>query len=89
MKQVEAIETLRLNYPDVCDEVLHEAVDDAITALAQTERIALLISNSGFNMYLTMNDFDDQFQKASIKEIKETMWELYCLAIDVSAVFKM
>lgn len=88
MKNVESIETLRLNYPDERYQQLKEAVDDSITALEQTERIAELLNRMDVPD-LTMEEFEKWFQRMSVREIKDTLWRFYCFASDACDIIIM
>lgn len=60
----------------------NEALDLAIKALEQTERIAKLVNELHLED-VSPKDFDNMFYLQSVKEIKEEMWQMYCFAEDV------
>lgn len=59
-----------------------KALQMAIKALEQTERIAKLVKELDL-ADISPEYFDDMFYLQSVKEVKEEMWRMYCFAKDV------
>ncbi len=72
---------------DTDDERQHnEALDKAIKALEQTDKIKRLFKTKMRTM--TRDEFNEDFEDSTISDIKDEMWELYIFLHKIEKVLE-